>query len=186
MSILIFLDTGVIGKIIHPDSNSNYIKSTESTKDKSKKSIIEAIDCNKWLDRLINKKYPVAMSEIVNYETRREHIRRIHDKKSSSRDKQKALKAIEKLDKLVETKRIVNFPVTCEEGNVMQKAAELWAFARLNSYISHDADLLIAAQAIVIKKIGIDVMIATTDTEDFNRLLKPYHIEARRWNDIEP
>jgi hypothetical protein len=38
----------------------------------------------------------------------------------------------------------------------------------------------------VIKSIGIDVIIATTDTEDFNRLLKQHHIEARRWRDIKP
>ncbi|MFP5272723.1 hypothetical protein [Coleofasciculus sp.] len=34
--------------------------------------------------------------------------------------------------------------------------------------------------------IGIDVIIATTDTEDFNRLLKQHHIKARRWKDIKP
>ncbi|MFP4104343.1 hypothetical protein [Coleofasciculus sp.] len=29
-------------------------------------------------------------------------------------------------------------------------------------------------------------IIATTDTEDFNLLLKQHHIEARRWRDIKP
>jgi len=68
----------------------------------------------------------------------------------------------------------------------MQEAAELWAFARNNSYVAYDTDLIIAAQAVVIKSIGIDVIIATTDTEDFNRLLKQHHIDARRWRDIKP
>lgn len=42
--------------------------------------------------------------------------------------------------------------------NVMQEAAELWAFARNNSYVAYDADLIIAAQAVIIKSIGIDVI----------------------------
>ncbi|EDX76414.1 hypothetical protein MC7420_4670 [Coleofasciculus chthonoplastes PCC 7420] len=40
----------------------------------------------------------------------------------------------------------------------MQEAAELWAFARNNSYVAYDADLIIAAQAVIIKSIGIDVI----------------------------
>lgn len=118
--------------------------------------------------------------------SRREHIRRIRDRKSGPEEKQKALKAIQRLDELITKKGVAYFPVTCEEGNVMQEAAELWAFAHNNSYVAYDADLIIAAQAVIIKRIGIDVIIATTDTEDFNRLLQQHHIEARRWKDIKP
>ena len=186
MITLIFLDTGVVGKLIHPlvDKDKNML--VQSTESEVKESIIEAIECKEWLEGLINNGYRVAISEIANYEARREHIRRIRDGKSQPEEKQKALKAIEKLEALITKKGVAYFPVTCEEGNVMQEAAELWAFARNNSYEAYDADLIIAAQAVIIKRIGIDIIIATTDTEDFNRLLKQHHIEARRWRDIKP
>lgn len=186
MSTLIFLDTGVIGKLIHPLIDKGKTRLAQSSENEVKESIREAIECNEWLEKLINEGYPVAISEIVNYEARRDHVRRIHDRKSSLEEKQKALKAIQMLDALITQKGVAYLPVSCEEGNVMQEAAELWAFARNNSYVAYDADLIIAAQAVIIKKIGIDVIIATTDTEDFNRLLKQYHIEARRWRDIKP
>ncbi len=186
MSTLIFLDTGVIGKLIHPDVEQGKTRLAQNAESEVKESILEAIECNEWLTTLINEGYPVAISEIANYEARREHLRRISDRKSGLEEKQKAIKAIQRLDALITKKGVASFPVTCEEGNVMQEAAELWAFARNNSYVVYDADLIIAAQAVIIKRIGIDVIIATTDTEDFNRLLRQHHIEARRWRDIIP
>ncbi|XZN93178.1 MAG: type II toxin-antitoxin system VapC family toxin [Microcoleus sp.] len=186
MTKLIFLDTGVVGKLIHPLVDKGKNRLNQSVQSAVKESIIEAIECNEWLETLINAEYSVAISEIVNYEARRDLVRRIRDRKSQPEDKQKALKAIQRLDALITKKGVAYFPVTCEEGNVMQEAAELWAFARNNSYVAYDADLIIAAQAVIIKRIGIDVIIATTDTEDFNRLLKHHQIEARRWRDIKP
>lgn len=186
MSTLIFLDTGVLGKLIHPLVDQGKNRLAQNAESEVKESIREAIECNEWLETLINEGYPVAISEIVNYEARRDHVRRIRDRKSGLEEKQKALKAIQRLDALITKKGVAYFTVTGEEGNVMQEAAELWAFARNNSYVAHDADLIIAAQAVIIKRIGIDVIIATTDTEDFNRLLQQYHIEARRWKDIKP
>ena len=186
MSTLIFLDTGVLGKLIHPDVEQGKTRLAQNAESEVKESILEAIECNGWLTTLINEGYPVAISEMANYEARREHLRRIRDRKSGPEEKQKAIKAIQRLDTLITKKGVASFPVTCQEGNVMQEAAELWAFARNNSYVANDADLIIAAQAIIIKRIGIDVIIATTDTEDFNRLLRQHHIEARRWRDIIP
>jgi hypothetical protein len=186
MSTLIFLDTGVLGKLIHPDVEQSKTRLAQNAKSEVKESILEASECEDWLTTLINESTPVVISEIANYEARREHLRRIRDRKSGLEEKQKAIKAIQRLDTLITKKGVASFPVTCEEGNVMQEAAELWAFARNNSYVAYDADLIIAAQAVIIKRIGIDVIIATTDTEDFNRLLKQHHIEARRWRDIKP
>ncbi|MEG4248213.1 hypothetical protein [Microcoleus sp. Pol10D4] len=186
MSTLIFLDTGVLGQLIHPDLEQIKTRLAQNAKSEVKESILEASECDDWLTTLINENTPVVISEIANYEARREHLRRISDRQSGSEEKQKAIKAIQRLDALITKKGVTHFPVTCEEGNVMQEAAELWAFARNNSYAAHDADLIIAAQAIIIKRIGIDVIIATTDTEDFNRLLRQHHIEARRWRDIKP
>lgn len=186
MTTLIFLDTGVVGKLIHPLVDKGKNRLAQSPESEVKESIIEAIECKEWLEGLTNEGYRVVISEIVNYEARREHIRRIRDRKSGPEEKQKARKAIQRLDTLITKKGVTLFPVTCEEGNIMQEAAELWAFAHNNSYVAYDADLIIAAQAVIIKRIGIDVIIATTDTEDFNRLLQQHHIEARRWKDIKP
>lgn len=186
MSMLIFLDTGVIGKLIHPLVDNEKIRLVENPENAVKESIREAIECNEWLETLIREEYPVVISEIANYEARRDHVRRIRAPKSRPDEKQKALKAIQRLDALITNRGVAYFPVSCEEGNVMQEAAELWAFARNNSYVAYDADLIIAAQAVIIKRIGIDLIIATTDTEDFNRLLNQHHIEARRWRDIIP
>ena len=186
MSTLIFLDTGVLGKLIHPDLEQIKTRLAQNAKSEVKESILEASECDDWLTTLINENTPVVISEIANYEARREQLRRISDRKSGPEEKQKAIKAIQRLDALITKKGVASFPVTSEEGNVMQEAAELWAFARNNSYVANDADLIIAAQAIIIKRIGIDVIIATTDTEDFNRLLRQHHIEARRWRDIIP
>ncbi len=185
MSTLIFLDTGVVGKLIHPLVDQSKNRLVQNAESEVRESTREAIECNEWLERLTNEGYRVVISEIVNYEARREHIRRIRDRKSRLEEKQKALKAIQRLDTLITKKGVAYFPVTCEEGNVMQEAAELWAFTRNNSDVAYDADLIIAAQAVVIKSIGIDVIIATTD-KDFNRLLKQHQIEARRWRDIKP
>lgn len=168
METLIFLDTGVIGKLIHPAPTEK----------------LESIQCNEWLERLLENKLYAGFSEIADYENRREHIRRIQNPKSSLNEKQKAAQAIQRLDELKNTDRIGYFPVTGAEGDVMLKAAEIWAFARNNGYNVFDADVIIAAQAVVIKQVGIDVIIATTDPGDFNRMLKPYHIPARRWRDI--
>ncbi|MEC4986305.1 MAG: hypothetical protein SAJ37_18405 [Oscillatoria sp. PMC 1068.18] len=146
--------------------------------------ISEVIACSEWLERLITKKYIIAISEMTTYETKRDHFRRIQSPKCSNAEKQNAEKAIEELNKLINMKGVIHYPVTSEEDNVMEEAAKLWAFARNNSWVAYDADLIIAAQAVILKRIGIDVIIATTDTQDFNRLLKQHHIDARRWQDI--
>jgi hypothetical protein len=83
MSTLIFLDTGVVGKLIHPLVDQGKNRLAQNAESEVKESIREAIECNEWLERLINEGYPVAISEIANYEARREHVRRIRDRKSN-------------------------------------------------------------------------------------------------------
>ena len=196
MKLLIFLDTGIVGKPIHPlvpdnalfsleFNSSGKLQSNVFKKSKAIEEITESIECIAWLKHLLdNRSCVVGMSEIAAYENRREHIRRIHSKKSSHDEKQNALKAIHKLDVLKTSKRIGFFPVNLEKGDVMLKAAELWACARNNADNIFDADVIIAAQAAIIKSMGIDVVVATTDAGDFNRLLKQEQIPARRWRDI--
>lgn len=71
----------------------------------------------------------------------------------------------------------------------MLKAAEIWAYVRQKGQPTADnkaldGDAIVAAQAVVAKTAGMCIEIATTDTEDLNRLLKPYFITAKRWKDI--
>ncbi len=196
MKLLIFLDTGIVGKLIHPlvpndalfflnSNNSDEKQSSVLKKSRAIEEMTESIECIAWLKHLLdNRSCVVGMSEVADYENRREHIRRIYSKKSSPEQKQNALKAIQKLDILKTSKRIGFFPVNLEEGDVMIKAAELWACARNNADNIFDADVIIAAQSVIIKSMGIGVVVATTDASDFNRLLKLEQIPARRWRDI--
>lgn len=71
----------------------------------------------------------------------------------------------------------------------MLKAAEIWAYARQKGQPTADnkaldGDAIIAAQAVIAKAGGLYIEIATTDIQDLNRLLAPYFITAKRWQDI--
>jgi len=158
--VIILLDTGVLGLIINT-------KPSEKNKD-------EVIQCNKWMENLLQKKHRVIISEIADYEQRRELILN------------KNLNGIQRLNALVSG--LDYFRITT---NTMHKAAELWAFARkegkqTSSNKALDGDAILCSQAILTKKEGINVIVATTDTADLNRLLKKYHIEARQWRHILP
>ena len=116
MSTLIFLDTGVLGKLIHPDVEQGKTRLAQNAEIAVKESILEAIECTDWLTTLINEGYPVAISEMANYEARREHLRRISDRKSGVEEKQKAIKAIQKLDALITKKGVAPFPAYLRRG----------------------------------------------------------------------
>ena len=155
---ILLLDTGVLGILIN---------SEPSERNKS-----EVDSCNKWLDGLLAQKIRVVISEIADYEQRRELIRRKN---------QKCLQRLEDI-----RSRTSYFKI---ETEVMLKAAEIWAYARqLGKQTAEnkalDGDAIIAAQAIIAKTAGVYIEIATTDTRDLNRLLAPYCITAKRWRDI--
>lgn len=158
--MIVLLDTGVLGLIINSKP--------------SEKNREEVRQCNEWIENLLKNNIHIVVSEIADYEERRELIL------------QNKLNNIQRLDALIS--RVDYFRITTD---VMREAAKLWAFARKNGKQTADnkaldADVILCAQAIIAKSEGIDVMIATSDPGDLNRLLKNYYISARRWRDILP
>jgi predicted nucleic acid-binding protein len=144
----VILDSGPLGFIAHP---------------RPKK------EARAWLQALFNAKLVVGISEIVDYEIRRELIR------LNSR------RALERLENLREQSFII--PLTDE---VMHHAAELWAESRRHgvptaSDESLDADVILAAQTQLLLNYGHDVIIATTNTRHLSRF-----VPAQFWLDIKP
>jgi predicted nucleic acid-binding protein len=109
----------------------------------------------------------VCLPEIVDYEIRRELKRA---KKSDG------------LSRLDQLKTVVEYlPLSTE---VMNTAAELWAYARNEGIpTAHDAaldiDMILIAQCRVRTKFEDDPVIATVDLGDI-----PRFIQAKKWQDI--
>jgi predicted nucleic acid-binding protein len=147
MNKIVLLDAGPLGMISHPRKNP---------------------EIKIWIDRLIRSGANVVISEISDYEVRRELIRA---------DK---IKGIERLNIL---KTLLTYlPITTD---VMLKAAEFWAQARTCGQPTADnkaldADVILAAQALTLKQKGRkDVVIATTNVGHLSRFAP-----AEIWNEI--
>ena len=158
--MIVLLDTGVLGLIINSKPS-----------DKNREEVRQ---CNEWMENLLKNNIRIVVSEIADYEERRELIL------------QNKLNNIQRLDALIS--RVGYFRITTD---VMREAAKLWAFTRKEGKQTADnkaldADVILCAQAIIAKREGIDVIIATSDPGDLNRLLRNYYISARRWRDILP
>jgi predicted nucleic acid-binding protein len=144
----ILLDTGPLGRIAHP-------RATKEARD--------------WIQSLFDAKIAIGISDIVDYELRRELIRR------------QSFRAIERLDLLRDQSFII--PLTYE---VMAHAAELWADARQGGAPtaaddSLDADVILAAQAQLLLNYGFHVTVATMNTRHLARF-----VPAEFWLDIKP
>ena len=119
----------------------------------------EIHQCTKWFERLLSKGAYIIVSDIWDYEVRREFIR----------IKSKSVQELDNLRDLIEFK-----PVTFA---VLEKAAELWAEARYLSQSNKiqeniDVDCILAAQWCVLKEQspGRQVIIATKNIKDFQRV----------------
>jgi len=95
MSQVIFLDSTPVGLITNPRATSL------------------ALQCQQWLNGLLERNVQVVLSEIIDYEIRRELLRA------------NKLSSIRKLDLL--KAELTYLPITTE---VMLKAAKLWAKVR--------------------------------------------------------
>lgn len=109
----------------------------------------------------------IRVPEIADYEVRRELLRA------------GKTKGIERLDAL--KSHIGYIPITTE---VMLKAAEFWAQARMSGrptsdHKALDADVILAAQAFVIGDEGDDVIIATTNVGHLSLFAS-----AKLWHEI--
>ena len=123
--------------------------------------------CYQWMRAAVAQGAQVLISEIADYEVRRELIRASKTAGIASLD---ALKSV-----------IGYAPVTTP---TMLKAAELWAQARqMGKPTAHshslDADVIIAAQAALILADSYDVVVATSNVAHLSRF-----VPAARWQDI--
>jgi len=126
-----------------------------------------ALECKRWLTRIELEGIRTVSSEISDYEIRRELIRA------------KKTNGLRRLNELRE--EIGCLPINRE---TMQKAAELWAWARQTGQStaheeSLDGDVILAAQAIILGLKGKSPIIATTNVKHIARYTPALH-----WRDI--
>ncbi|MEG4112599.1 nucleic acid-binding protein [Microcoleus sp. Pol12B3] len=126
------------------------------------------MECQLWLDSLLQNGEMVLLPEIADYEVRRELIRAGKER------------GIRKLDLF---KKVLTYrPLTTE---VMLLAAQLWADSRRRGRPTAEAnaldgDVILAAQAILEATEGNDVVIATTNVGHLSQF-----IDAREWRLIQ-
>ncbi len=151
MSQIVLLDSGPLGMVTNPKATSPLYQ-----------------ECQLWLQSLPLKGYIIVLSEIADYEVRRELIRA--GKKAG----------IKRLDEL--KSELPYRPLTTQ---VMLMAAQLWADARRRGRPTADAtaldgDVILAAQAILEANQGNEVVIATTNVGHLSQF-----VDAREWRMIQ-
>lgn len=150
MSRIIILDSGPLGMVTNPQAKPPYL------------------ECQLWLDSLLQNGEMVLLPEIADYEVRRELIRAGKER------------GIRKLDLF---KKVITYrPLTTE---VMLLAAQLWADSRRRGRPTAEAnaldgDVILAAQAILEASEGNEVLIATTNVGHLSQL-----VDAREWRLIQ-
>jgi len=135
--VIIILDSGIVYTIC----NSSNVQGVT--------------DCQEWFYRLMARSAQFAMSEICDYEVRRELIRR------------NQTASIKELDEL--RPKVTILPITQQ---VLLKAAQLWATARQNHNPTSDdenidIDMILSAQYLLLKADfpGQNIVVATTNTK---------------------
>ena len=147
--MIVLLDSGPLGMISNPKSSP------------------ENEQCRNWLAGLLEGGVTVAVSEIADYEVRRELLRA---------DKSSGLRRLDAL-KL----KLAYLPISTP---AMMVAAEFWATARKRGRKSADdagldADMILAAQAALLAAGGEDAVIATSNVRHL-ALFAP----AKAWQEI--
>lgn len=150
MSLLVLLDTGPLGLLTNPKATPQNLR------------------CAQWLRGLTASGVRVVLPEIADYEIRRELIR------------VNKTQGLERLDTLKSNAEYV--PLTTE---TMLLAAEFWAVARQRGRPTADdkaldGDMILAAQAVLLRRGGDDPVIATTNVRHLSLFA-----DAREWMTIE-
>ena len=127
----------------------------------------EGEQARRWADALLSEGVQVCVPEIIDYELRRELLR---SGKSAS---------IGRLDRLKDV--LVYLPLTTE---TMLLAAQLWAGARNRGVPTApsealDIDVILAAQAMLLQRAGLDCVVATSNVRHIERF-----VPAARWQSI--
>jgi hypothetical protein len=127
--------------------------------------------CRHWLLSLLENGVEVVLPEIADYEVRRELLRA------------ERATGLRRLDTLKAVSGVSYVPLTTA---TMNRAAALWAQARRRGAPTADSkeldgDVIQAAQAESVRRVGDDLVIATTNVGHLTLLLP-----AERWQDIAP
>lgn len=147
--MIVLLDSGPLGLVTNPRLS------------------LESVACTRWMWSLLETGTRVLLPEVADYEVRRELLRA------------GKWRGIERLDVLAgEIEYLALTTAT------MRKAAELWAEARRKGRSTADAqaldaDVILAAQAVLLADAGEDVVIATTNPRHLAQFAA-----ARRLQDI--
>ncbi len=149
MTQIVLLDSTPVGLITNP------------------KATPLAVECQQWLKSLLDRSYHVILPEIIDYEIRRELLR------------VNKIKSIRRLDELKSA--LIYLPITTE---VMLEAAQMWAQIRQQGKPTADdkaldGDVILAAQAILIRSEEYPVIIATSNPKHLSLF-----VDARDWQDI--
>jgi predicted nucleic acid-binding protein len=128
-----------------------------------------ALECNQWLRSLLFNGSSVLVPEIADYEVRRELLRA------------NKIQGIQRLNR-VKTE-LGYIPLTTD---IMLQAAQLWAIARNQGQPTADdkaldADVILAATALVLTSEGNPAVVATTNVKHIARFTS-----AQSWKDILP
>jgi predicted nucleic acid-binding protein len=149
MTQIVLLDSTPVGLITNP------------------KATPLAVECQQWLQSLLDRGYHVILPEIIDYEVRRELLR------------VNKIKSIRRLDDLKSA--LIYLPITTE---VMLKAAQMWAQVRQQGKPTADdkaldGDVILAAQAILISSAEYPVIVATSNPKHLSLF-----VDAIDWQDI--
>jgi predicted nucleic acid-binding protein len=157
--VIVILDSGVLDLLVTPINE-------ELCEDERR--LIEVYQCTEWFYRLLSKGAYITVSDICDYEVRREFVR----------IRSKSVQKLDQLRDLIEFQE-VSFAV-------LERAAEMWAEARVISQPNKvkeniDIDCIIAAQwsLLVERYPGRKIIIATKNIKDFQRIT-----ECNIWQDI--
>jgi hypothetical protein len=150
MSMVVLLDAGPLGMVTNPKSSP------------------ENEACKNWLASLAYKGIGVVIPEIADYEVRRELL---------GANKHAGISRLDALKDMLGYAAVTT--------SVMLKAAEFWAAARKMgrqsaSDASLDADMILAAQAVVLNRNSGQAVIATTNVRHL-AIFSP----ARIWREID-
>jgi predicted nucleic acid-binding protein len=151
LSKVVFLDTGILGFVTHPKANA------------------EATDCTVWLRDLLQAGVRICVSEICDFELRREYLLN------------NSITALGKLDSLNANLNYIPINTTG-----MRRAAQLWADVRKAGQATADpkeldCDVVLAAQALLSVAPSDDMVIATTNVGHLSRFCR-----ADVWRNISP
>lgn len=141
MSVIVLLDTGLLGLITHPKASQ------------------EARDCNLWLASLAIKGFEIKVPEITDYEIRRELLRM--DKYNS----------IERLDSLKSVLGYIPITTQTmlKAAQLWAQVRKQGKPTADNKAL--DCDVILAAQALLVSEDGVDAIVATTNVAHLSRFV---------------